>query len=95
MKIIAKTKDSYSKAFLVEMTDDEIAKLLGYTYSSSLPVGYDLEIGKQFNVSQAWQDLAQFKQAEKRIKEASEILKSIANLAEVTTANYMISQETT
>lgn len=94
MKIIAIAKENWSsKEWLVQLTEDEIAKIQGVSYASSLDKEKRPTIGAEFNVSAAWNDLQKFRSARDIIKNASDTLRGVASIAEAASACYLINPE--
>lgn len=91
MKVIAITNnDSYSKTFLIEATDNEIAKIQGESYASRLPT---IKIGQQFDVSKSFNDLARFRTAKGDLERAAEVLRATASMVDMASACYSTDSE--
>jgi hypothetical protein len=86
MKIIGKT----DKGFILEAHEDEIAKLIGYHYESSMPArknqsygSHDkLKIGDEINVAKMFQHLAAIESAGKDVAAVVAKLRTAADLLE-------------
>jgi hypothetical protein len=87
MKIVASI--THSK-FIVEMTDDEIAKLAGHSFHGASGFSHRLEPGAEIKVSESWDDLQKFRRAKEQITNAAETLKACAALALNASASYVI-----
>lgn len=90
MKIIANTKRRH---YLVELEEDELAKILGQSYASSIPTdrnGERFTIGTEMNVSESWNDLHRFRNAAAKITSAAETLRAVAAIADQCSAAYIL-----
>lgn len=57
MKIIAQTSFGYAPSFLVEMADQELARLLGF-YSASTNQGCpDLKVGRELEIHKVYESI--------------------------------------
>lgn len=89
MKVIGRTKNGV----IVEATEDELAKVQGEHYATSLPrptfSNQDrFEPGTTINVSEAWRDLCEFRRAAEKIRGAAQTLHGVAQIAEACSAVY-------
>ena len=55
MKIVAKTG---SGSFLVDATEHELARIMGFAYTNSIPADKKLDLGREVDVSRMYEALA-------------------------------------
>jgi hypothetical protein len=75
MKIIAST---YRDNFLCEVSADEIAKIAGYSYTTSMPNGSRLEVGQTIQVSKLWDALSFVRDRKDEVAKCAAQLKTIS-----------------
>lgn len=91
MKIIALVKENYSSnEWLIQATGDEIAKIAGFPYASSMNKDERPAIGVEVKVDEAWNDLRKFRAAKDHLKSASETLRGVAAIADAAGAVYTL-----
>lgn len=83
MKIIAKAQYNY----IVEISEEEIANIKGEYRAGRV------DPGQEINLCQAWKDLRKFREAKQQIESASEMLASVAKLANNLAVDYTIEEE--
>lgn len=94
MKIIAIAAEHWgSKEWLIQSTEDEIAKITGVSYASSMRKEDRPSIGTEIKVSDSWNDLCAFRGAKDKLKTAAETLRGVAAISEAAGACYIIQPE--
>ena len=65
-------------AFIVTATEDELAKIAGYTYASAMPNGHKPEAGKEIPVSDLYKALCSSRERKAEIADLANKLRSAA-----------------
>ena len=79
MKIIATVKDSYTKVYLAEVTDDEISTIQRGDRTASASDSR-LGVGSIIRVGDHWRRVAEINDAQKRLDNAAQSLRAVADL---------------
>lgn len=65
--------------FIVQATADELAKCMGYSYSTSVPSANKLEVGREINVTEAYSTTSNVIGSDRELNEVRErLLRTVA-----------------
>lgn len=79
MKIVAKTG---SGSFLVDATEHELARIMGFAYTNSIPADKKLDLGREVDVSRMYEALAVERERMDDVQKLANGLRSVADRVE-------------